>query len=52
MPVAYRKGTFRWQLVANREVPGSRDVTYPCQAKEATQASCAARTFHITDMRV
>src|SRR5690606_82743 len=26
MPVAFRKGTFRWQLAANREVPGLRDA--------------------------
>jgi len=27
MPAAFRKGTFRWQLVANREVTGSQNVT-------------------------
>jgi len=27
MPVACRKGTFRGQLVAHREIPGSRNVT-------------------------
>ena len=33
--MAVRKGIFRRQLVDDREVPGSRDVTYPCRAKEA-----------------
>ena len=42
MPVACRKETFRWQLVANREVSGSPEVTKSSHLKNQKAAVKAA----------
>jgi hypothetical protein len=43
MPVAFRKETFRWQLVASREVSGSQNVTESHLAPQEAQINSTVR---------